>query len=60
MRICGRQVFFVRLTAGKYETFATNVAFFVTLRGVGVISACERNTWKHCVLLSRVKLLVSV
>ena len=30
MRICGRHVFFfVRLTAGKYETFATMVAFFL-------------------------------
>ena len=64
MRICGRCVFFVRLTAGKYETFATLVVvvfffFFGTLEGVRVIGACERNTWKHCVLLSRVKLLAS-
>ena len=62
LRICGRYVFFfVRLTAGKCETFATIVAFFFgTLEGVRVIHACGRNTWKHCVLLSRAKLLASV
>ena len=31
MRICGRYVFFVRLTAGRYETFATFDAFFCSL-----------------------------
>ena len=34
--------------------------FFGTLEGVRVICACERNIWKHCVLLSRVKLLASI